>query len=158
MNFVLLYLKDNPEADIEEAIACTREILDKKKKDLLQHVLIDGYSDLPKPCKNLHLSCMKVFQMFFNSANRYDSNTEMLEDIKKGIYIPLEVGTSKPLKPLSLYSGEKKTYQTVKYEINQPSKNFKGRSFGVAQVSLPALRYHGHGKTFMLPKVRLSFA
>ncbi|GMY37277.1 S-linalool synthase-like [Fagus crenata] len=158
MNFVLLYLKDNPEADIEEAIACSREILDKKKKDLLQHVLIDGYSDLPKPCKNLHLSCMKVFQMFFNSANRYDSNTEMLEDIKKGIYIPLEVGTSKPLKPLALYSGEKKTYQTVKYQINQPSKNFKGRSFGVARVSLPALRYHGHGKTFMLPKVRLSFA
>uniref|UniRef100_A0A2N9HUN3 Uncharacterized protein n=1 Tax=Fagus sylvatica TaxID=28930 RepID=A0A2N9HUN3_FAGSY len=102
MNFVLLYLKDNPEAEIEEAIACTREILDKKKKDLLKHVLIDEFSDLPKPSKHLHLSCMKVFQMFFNSSNGYDSNTEMLEDIKKAIYIPLEVGTSKPLEPLEV--------------------------------------------------------
>ena len=171
MNFVLLYLKDNPEAEIEEAIACTREILDKKKKDLLKHVLIDGFSDLPKPSKHLHLSCMKVFQMFFNSSNGYDSNTEMLEDIKKAIYIPLEVGTSKPLEPLEvgtskpplkpleigtskpLYSGAKKKYQTINYQFNPPFKISNGRFFGAG-----ALRNLGHGKTFILPKVRFSFA
>jgi len=77
------YLKDNPEGDIEEEIAFTREILDQNKKDLLKYVLMDLFCDFPKSCNHLHLSCMKVFQIFFNSSNGYDFNTEMLEDIKK---------------------------------------------------------------------------
>ncbi|KAG7962216.1 hypothetical protein I3843_09G054400 [Carya illinoinensis] len=113
-NFVSLYLKENPEADIEESIAYVRDILDKKKKEFLKQVLIDGFSDFSKPCKYLHLSCLKVFHMFFNSANRYDSNIAMLQDINEAIYIPVEVGGKekqplkpdlKSLKPVPLYSG-----------------------------------------------------
>ncbi|XVE87985.1 hypothetical protein DITRI_Ditri19aG0032000 [Diplodiscus trichospermus] len=100
MNYVLLYLKENPGADIEESTAYVRKVLDKKWGELLQHVLMDGYGELPKPCKLLHLSCVKVFQMFFHSSNRFDSDTEMLQDIQKAIYVPLNVGlTSKSLIP-----------------------------------------------------------
>ncbi|XP_022724392.1 (E,E)-geranyllinalool synthase-like [Durio zibethinus] len=91
MNYVLLYLKENPGADIEDSTAYVREIIDKKWGELLQHVLMDGFGQLPKPCKLLHLSCVKVFQTFFHSTNRFDSNTEMLQDIQKAIYIPLNV-------------------------------------------------------------------
>ncbi|KAK6283746.1 hypothetical protein POUND7_002698 [Theobroma cacao] len=121
MNCVLLYLKENPGADIEDSTAYVREILDKKWGELLQHVLMDGFEDLPKPCKLLHLSCVKVFQMFFHSRNRFDSNTEMLQDIQKAIYVPLNVGTSKPLMPpqkedetINSHSG-----RPPKYEISQ---------------------------------------
>uniref|UniRef100_A0A5B7ASI2 Uncharacterized protein n=1 Tax=Davidia involucrata TaxID=16924 RepID=A0A5B7ASI2_DAVIN len=97
MNLVLLHMKENPEADIEDSIAYVREILDEKKKELLQHVLMDDFIDLPKVCKHLHLSCLKVFQMFFNSTNLFDSNKELLQDIMKAIYVPLEYRTSRPL-------------------------------------------------------------
>ncbi|XVF04181.1 hypothetical protein REPUB_Repub05bG0059900 [Reevesia pubescens] len=92
MNYVLLYLKQNPGANIEESTAYVREITNKKWGELLQHVLTDKFRELPKPCKLLHLSCVKVFQMFFHSCNRYDSDTDMLQDILKAIFIPLNVG------------------------------------------------------------------
>ncbi|KAJ6767148.1 (EE)-GERANYLLINALOOL SYNTHASE-LIKE [Salix purpurea] len=38
-----------PEADIEDSIAYTREILEKKKKELLEHALMDGFDDFSKP-------------------------------------------------------------------------------------------------------------
>ncbi|XP_059660819.1 (E,E)-geranyllinalool synthase-like [Cornus florida] len=65
MNLVLLNLKENPHVDIESSITFVKEILDEKKKELLEYILMDGFNDLPKPCKHLHLSCLKVFQMFF---------------------------------------------------------------------------------------------
>lgn len=82
-------------------------MVEKKKKELVEHVLMDTHGlDLPKPCKHLHLSCLKVFQMFFNSSNRYDSDTEMLDDINKAIYVPLQLQPPKPnlidLQPLSV--------------------------------------------------------
>jgi hypothetical protein len=123
VNSVLLYLKENPEAGIEDSIAFVREILDEKKKEFLQNVLMDGFCDLPKPCKHLHLSCLKVFQMFFNSTNRYDSNTEMLQDINKAFYLPLEVGNSKPLNPLPLQTGTKKEHLTINSYFNRPSNS-----------------------------------
>ncbi|XP_021294932.1 (E,E)-geranyllinalool synthase-like isoform X2 [Herrania umbratica] len=122
MNCVLLYLKENPGADIEDSTAYVRQILDKKWGELLQHVLMDGFGDLPKPCKLLHLSCVKVFQMFFHSRNRFDSNTEMLQDIQKAIYIPLNVGTSKPLVP------PQKEDQAINSHSSQPSKYEISRS------------------------------
>ncbi|XP_057962210.1 (E,E)-geranyllinalool synthase-like [Malania oleifera] len=94
INPVLIYLKENPEADIEDSIGYIKEIVDEKKKEFLEHVLMDGLSDLPKPCKHFHLSCLKVFQMFFNSSNKYDSKTQMIPDIQKAIYLPLGVQTS----------------------------------------------------------------
>lgn len=94
MNSVLLVsLENNPaEADMERAIDHVREIVEKKKKEFVEQVLMDGgFDDLPKPCKLLHLSCLKTFHMFFNSSNRYDSDTEMIEDIDKAIYKPLSL-------------------------------------------------------------------
>ncbi|KAK3028498.1 hypothetical protein RJ639_038566 [Escallonia herrerae] len=99
MNLVLLHLKANPDGDIEDSINYVKNILDEKRKELLQHVLMDELSDLPKPCKHLHLSCLKVFQMFFDSSNRFDSNTELLQDIKKAIYDPPEYRILKPITP-----------------------------------------------------------
>ncbi|KAK3028505.1 hypothetical protein RJ639_038573 [Escallonia herrerae] len=99
MNLVLLHLKENPDGDIEDSIGYVKNILDEKRKELLQHVLMDELSDLPKPCKHLHLSSMKVFQMFFDSSNRFDSNTELLQDIKKAIYDPPEYRILKPITP-----------------------------------------------------------
>ncbi|KAA8515305.1 hypothetical protein F0562_018465 [Nyssa sinensis] len=97
MNIALLYLKENPQACIEDSIDYVREILGEKKKELLEHVLMDGLNDLPKPCKFLHLSCLKVFQMFYNSSNLFDSKTDLLQDIMKAIYVPIECQTAKPL-------------------------------------------------------------
>ncbi|KAJ9168896.1 hypothetical protein P3X46_020375 [Hevea brasiliensis] len=89
-NFVLLRLEKKPGAEVEDSIAITKEILKEKKRELIQHALKDGFKDLPKQCRHLYLSFLKVFQMFFNSSNRYDSTTEMLQDIQKAIYLPLE--------------------------------------------------------------------
>nr|QIQ53211.1 terpene synthase [Stellera chamaejasme] len=110
LNYVLLYLKENPEAEIEDSIAHIRNILESKRQELLQHVLLDNYNELmstddrhhfPKPCKQLHLACVKVFQMFFNTRNRYDddSDTEMLQDIQNALYIPLNVGKTPRISP-----------------------------------------------------------
>ncbi|XP_077242091.1 terpene synthase 04 [Tasmannia lanceolata] len=91
MNLVLLYLKENPEANIEDSIAHIRQIFDKNKKELLEHILVDGISVMPKACKQIHLSSLKVFQMFYNSSNAFDSPTEMLGSIKTAIYEPLMI-------------------------------------------------------------------
>ncbi|XP_039051095.1 S-linalool synthase-like [Hibiscus syriacus] len=95
MNYVLLYMRENPGADIENSTTYVREILENKWGEFLQNVLMDdGLGELPKASKLLHLSCVKVFQMFFHSSNRYDSNTDMLQDIQKAIYIPLHIGSN----------------------------------------------------------------
>ncbi|MBA0595178.1 hypothetical protein Gorai_012055 [Gossypium raimondii] len=92
LNYVLLYMRENPGTDIQDSTAYVREIIYKNWGEFLQHVLMDGLAEeLPKSCKFLHLSCVKVFQMFFHSSNRYDSNTDMLQDIQKAIYIPLNI-------------------------------------------------------------------
>ncbi|XP_021294504.1 (E,E)-geranyllinalool synthase [Herrania umbratica] len=156
MNFVLLYMKENPEADINNSIAFVRDLLDKKRKELLKHVLTDGLSDLPEASRHLHLSCMKVFQMFFNSSNRYDSNTEMLQDIQKAIYIPPDIGISKPLMPLPSVSGPMKEFRTITSHFVQPVKYHSKRIIGY-QASLPITR-RGYASVFITPNFRMSFA
>ncbi|XVF40546.1 hypothetical protein PTKIN_Ptkin01aG0122600 [Pterospermum kingtungense] len=160
MNYVLLYMKENPDADIDDSIAFVKELLGKKRKELLQHALMDGFSDLPIPSKRLHLSCVKVFQMFFNSSNRYDSNTEMLQDIQKAIYIPLDVGTSKPLMPLPSDSGSNKEFQTMaSYHFIRPFKYHSKRIIGY-QASVPIAGRTCANNVFFNSKfnLRLSFA
>ncbi|XP_062109901.1 (E,E)-geranyllinalool synthase-like [Humulus lupulus] len=130
-NSVTVYMKENPEVEMEEAIKYLKEILNKKKKELLEHVLIDGFTNLPKQCRLLYLSCLKVFQMFFNSSNRYDSDTEMLEDIGKAIYIPLKLASKKNLrrfpKPPPDLPHSKSTITKCSmnmYHFSRPSKHF----------------------------------
>ncbi|GKV18640.1 hypothetical protein SLEP1_g28989 [Rubroshorea leprosula] len=156
LNTVLLYLKENPEADIEDSIAYVKGMLETKKKELLQHTFIDGFSDLPKHCKQLHLSCLKVFAMFFHSSNRYDKeDTKMLKDIQQAIYSPLHVGrTSKVLtkKPVASYSGSKE-HRIINYEFGQHSKYHSRRV--IARLFSPISR-RGCDILFMQPKFKLS--
>ncbi|KAL0919760.1 hypothetical protein M5K25_011878 [Dendrobium thyrsiflorum] len=90
-NIVLLYLKENPKAKIDDAIAFVRNILEKRKKELLQMVMSSdsAMSQIPREWKHLHLSFLKVFQMFFNSTNVFDSPTMLLNSINRAIYEPL---------------------------------------------------------------------
>ncbi|KAG7585056.1 Terpene synthase metal-binding domain [Arabidopsis thaliana x Arabidopsis arenosa] len=102
INSVLLHLKNHPGLEIEDSIAHIEKIIDSKRKEFMEHVLVDGQSDLPKPCKEIHMSCCKVFEMFFNKKNRYDSNTEMLQDIKKALYDPVNVYELSETEPMPL--------------------------------------------------------
>ncbi|KAI6703821.1 hypothetical protein NL676_012957 [Syzygium grande] len=106
LNFVLLYLKENPDASVEDSIKFVQLLLDQLKKEFLQHVL-DELCELPKPSRQLHLWCLKVFHMFYNSSNRYDSDTDMLHDIQKALMVPPRVPKLKPLRPLPEQLGPK---------------------------------------------------
>ncbi|CAJ2648693.1 unnamed protein product [Trifolium pratense] len=138
LNSVLVNLMENPEFDIEDSIAYVREIVEKKKKEFLELVLIDGLCDLPKPSKHLHLSCLKVFQMFFNSKNRFDSNTDLVEDINKAIYLPLS--KTKYVSPQTM---PKKKHTITKMHSNLPFKHNNRINF--------------NGMRFMTPKIGLGF-
>lgn len=141
-----LYLENNPEANIEDAVVFVREILKKKIVEFLEHVFMDGLSDLPKDCRLFHLSGLRVFQMFFNTSNRYDSNTEMLEDIAKAIYVPIEysgIVSKKPRRdsitadlvhsfPLVVSTKKRSTTKLHRRNFEKPFK-----SFVIKSVSLP---------------------
>ena len=124
---------------MEEVIASVRDILRKKKEELLEHVFRDGLSaDLPREYRLLHLSSVKVFQMFFDSSNRYDSDTEMLEDIAKAIYVPLKVGevVAKPVR--SFPSGSnivKCSAMKYSHDFRRPATFFTNRSFRIHKIS-----------------------
>ncbi|GKV28871.1 hypothetical protein SLEP1_g37860 [Rubroshorea leprosula] len=157
LNTVLLYLNENPKADIEDSIAYVKGVLETKKKELLQHAVIDGLSDLPKHCKQLHLSRLKVFAMFFHSSNRYDKeDTEMLKGIQQAICSPLLVGNIKgidKLRSLLLsYSGSKE-HRIINSEFGQHSKYHSRRV--IASPFSPISRRRCD-TLFMPPKFRLS--
>ncbi|KAF5944450.1 hypothetical protein HYC85_018527 [Camellia sinensis] len=158
-NLVLLHLNRSRQGEIEDSIAYANEILDEKKRELLKLALIDDLNDLPKPCKLLHLSCLKVFQMFFYSTNLFDSNTDLLHDIKKAIYIPPEYQIHKPVKPLlPLFPSklEKKYSKTQSHLIRtfkyQSTRNFIGQHFTRTTSRV------GYEKMVISPKFKLCFA
>ncbi|KAL5579378.1 hypothetical protein UlMin_011820 [Ulmus minor] len=143
VNSVLLYLENNSEVDMEESIAGLRKIVDKKKEELLEHVLMDGFTDLPKSCRQLHLSCFKVFQMFYNFSNKFDSDTEMVEDIKKAIYISPKIQPSNP-PPLE---SKTKSPTIMKYHSGRSSKFYiKTSTLPMHQLSWTSSRISGNWK------------
>ncbi|KAJ4849671.1 hypothetical protein Tsubulata_019869 [Turnera subulata] len=159
-NFVLLHMKENPEADIEESVAYTRDMLDKLKQEFLQHALMDGPSDVSRPFRELHLSSLKVFHMFFDSSNRYDSNTAMLQDIQKAIFTPIQIGEPEPLKSLPRQSPAKR-YQTVAHYHQFDHPRIKpgysiGRLAARSAISLPKSR-NPHMNLLVTPKFRILF-
>ncbi|CAK8530503.1 unnamed protein product [Lathyrus sativus] len=139
LNYVLVNMMENPEFEIEDSIAFVREIVEKKKKEFLELALIDGLSDFSEPNKQLHLSCLKVFQMFFNSKNNFDSNTDLVEDINKAIYLPL----SKTSKCLSTQTLPKKKHIISKLHMNFPFKHY-------SKINFSRMR-------FMTPKIGIGF-
>ncbi|CAN6830071.1 unnamed protein product [Brassica oleracea] len=91
INSVLLNMRSHCSFKIEDSIAYIEKIIESKRREFVECVLMDELSDLPKPCKDIHMSFCKVFYMFFNKKNRYDSDTEMLQDIKKALYDPVNI-------------------------------------------------------------------
>lgn len=95
MNLVLLHLKQNPKLGIHDSVGYVRNIVDEKTREFLELVLMEddtngGLDNMDKkPVKQLHLSCMKVFHMFFNSTNLFDTKLELLHQIKRAIFIPI---------------------------------------------------------------------
>ncbi|CAK8530502.1 unnamed protein product [Lathyrus sativus] len=137
LNYVLVNMMENPEFEIEDSIGFVREIIEKKKKVFLELVLIDGLSDFPKSTKQLHLSCLKVFQMFFNSKNRFDSNTDLVEDINKAIYLPLS-RTSKCVSPQTF---PKKNTIISKLHMNFPFKPYSKMNFRGMRLMTPKIGF-----------------
>ncbi|KAK4271483.1 hypothetical protein QN277_020173 [Acacia crassicarpa] len=151
VNSVLINLIENPDVDMEGSIAFLREIIGKHKKEFIEHVLMDEMCDWPKTTKQFHLSCLKAFQMFFNSSNRFDSKTDLLQDINKAIYLPLSTKLKKGFNVGTVPSGLNKKYATI---LNSNLKwCSKSKSLSVAannQVPLYTLR---NGIFGMSPKV-----
>ncbi|XP_050230081.1 (E,E)-geranyllinalool synthase-like [Mercurialis annua] len=148
INMVLLHMKENPEAEIEDSIAHVKQIINQKKKEFMKQALMDDINILPKEFRHFHLSCLKAFQMFFNSSNEFDSTTtKMLQDIQNAIYLPIQVNKPKP--PLQLIPEAPKRLQTVAsyrrvdhrlnhYNINYTSKrNISIKRRSVAMSAMP---------------------
>ncbi|KAI9120593.1 hypothetical protein K1719_007626 [Acacia pycnantha] len=151
VNSVLINLIENPEVDMEGSIAFLREIIGKHEKEFIEHVLMDEMCDWPKTTKQFHLSCLKAFQMFFNPSNRFDSKTDLLQDINKAIYLPLSTKLKKYFNVGTVPSGLNKKYATI---LNSNLKwCSKSKPLSVAatnQVPLYTLR---NGIFGMAPKV-----
>nr|QMW48846.1 terpene synthase 5 [Cananga odorata] len=92
-NLVLLLMEGNTKVSMEKASAYIKKILDKAKHELVELVLMDDKNCVPKPCRRLHLNVTTIFQMFYNSANVFDSPTALLQSINKAIYdqLPPEI-------------------------------------------------------------------
>ncbi|KAB2610496.1 S-linalool synthase-like [Pyrus ussuriensis x Pyrus communis] len=158
-NLVLLHTKGNPKLGAEESIGIIQKILDEKKKEFLKQALgIKGIKgdDMPEACKELHLSCLKAFQMFFNSTNVYDSPTELLADINKAIYDPLKMdaqGILKKDKTKSLANyGKYQTTCVVKVQGNS-RKEFVAKPYFGYEVLALQLRKPTIFSTFRNSKV-----
>ncbi|KAJ8568847.1 hypothetical protein K7X08_032544 [Anisodus acutangulus] len=162
MNYTLLHLNENPEGQIEDSIDFVKDILGDKKKEFLENVLVDGLNDMPRTMKLLHLSCLNVFHMFFNSCNLFDTKATILEDILRATYIPLQQEEqtpmpppSKPLPPmLPPQEKKKKKFEIAKVNACLNEKNFKHQvgniGFGISFVGRQASKNYnsfGHGKS-----------
>ncbi|KAL1210783.1 (E,E)-geranyllinalool synthase [Cardamine amara subsp. amara] len=150
INSVLLHMRNHAGIEIEDSITHIEKIIDSKRKEFLEHILVDELSDLPKPCKEIHMSCCKVFEMFFNKKNRFDSDTEMLQDIKKALYDPVNVYEMEPM-PLMGHGDE---FMILPLILNHSPKilEFKRKGDYGAMKKFMCLRrsYRGH-KPIILP-------
>ncbi|KAG5574169.1 hypothetical protein H5410_063935 [Solanum commersonii] len=63
MNYTLLHFNENPRGQIEDSIDFVKVILGDKKKEFLENVLMDGFNDMPRTMKLLHLSCLNVLHI-----------------------------------------------------------------------------------------------
>ncbi|XP_059283880.1 (E,E)-geranyllinalool synthase [Lycium ferocissimum] len=170
MNYTLLHLNENPEGHIEDSIDFIKKILGDKKKEFLENVLMDRSNDMPRTMKLLHLSCLNVFHMFFNSCNLFDTQTAILEDIMKAIYIPLQQEQQTPMPPPSkplppMLPPQEKKIEIAKFNACLNGKNFKQQvgniGIGISFVGRQAPKnYNSFGwftKGFASQKLRSCF-
>ncbi|KAK9152640.1 hypothetical protein Sjap_000120 [Stephania japonica] len=161
VNLVTLHMKDSAEEDINNSIAYVKAILERQKKDFIEHVLMDDICGMPKPLKQLHLSCLKTFQMFYNSRNGFDSEIEMFDAIKKAIYLPIDIkikvfspsASSMPLKIPKLNGSEKKLSTKKSTLTLNATLNFQRfPSISWASPNIIAMQASA-GSKFHLPKM-----
>lgn len=141
-------MKENPRADIEDAIAHIRKLLHGKKKEFLELVKCDGYSNIPLELKELHLSCLKIFQVFYDSGNLFDSQTALLQSINKAIYEPLATKSSpyshkseKSIATSSTYSRKPET--SIRSQLHGYGHVGNGIRVKLDRTALPAKRAFG---------------
>lgn len=144
---MLLHTKNHSAVEIEDSIAHIEKIIESKRKEFLEHVLVEGLSDLPKPCKEIHMSCCRVFEMFFNKHNRYDSDTEMIQDIKKALYDPVNVNKLSEMEPITLM-GHGDEFLMLPMHLNLSPKILEIKrkdEYGAVKTSMCLRRsFHAH--------------
>lgn len=144
---MLLYMKSRSGLEIEDSFVHIEKIIELKWKEFLEHVLVDGLSDLPKSSKEIHISCCKVFEMFFNKKNRYDSDTEMLQEIKKALYDPVTVYKLTEMEPIpSMGHGDEFMIFPLRVKISPKILECKRKDdYGATKTSMCLRRnYHAH--------------
>lgn len=62
---------------IEDLIVYIKKIIELKRREFVEYVLMDEFSDLFKLCKDIYMFVCKIFDMFFNKKNCYDLDMEM---------------------------------------------------------------------------------
>ncbi|KAL3623418.1 hypothetical protein CASFOL_032234 [Castilleja foliolosa] len=159
LNLVLLHSKENQNDTIEDSIAYVNQIIEMKRKEFIKHVFMDG--DMHKSCRRIHLSCMKVFQMFFNSGNLFDSETVLMHEIQRAIYIPIVQNTIKTepfVKPMILTTPNKKEKISKNLEASfSPIMKQSGITSFIRQRFVSNLSSSGRGKPYVPMKLSLSF-
>ncbi|KAL0793849.1 hypothetical protein Bca101_065226 [Brassica carinata] len=158
INSVLLHMRNTSGLEIENSIAHIEKIIDSNRKEFLQHVLMDGLSDLPKPCKEIHMSCCQVFEMFFNKKNRYDSDTEMLQDIKKAFYDPVNVNELSEIEPKPLMvHGDEFLMLPLLMNLSPKILEFKRKDeYGAVRTSMCLRRsFHAHKRAIALQPLKI---
>ncbi|KAJ0265824.1 (E,E)-geranyllinalool synthase [Hirschfeldia incana] len=158
INSVLLHMRNAPGLEIENSIAHIENIIDSNRKEFLKHVLMDGLSDLPKPCKEIHMSCCQVFEMFFNKKNRYDSDTAMLQDIKKAFYDPVDVNELSDIEPNPLMvHGEDFMMLPLLMNLSPKILEFKRKDeYGAVKTSMCLRRsFHAHKRAIALQPLKI---
>ncbi|XP_049396479.1 S-linalool synthase [Solanum stenotomum] len=162
MNYTLLHFNENPRGQIEDSIDFVKVILGDKKKEFLENVLMDGFNDMPRTMKLLHLSCLNVFHMFFNSCNLFDTKSAILEDIMRAIYIPLGQKEQTQIMPLQEKKKKKKieivkANACVNYEKNMKQHGGIGISFVKRQNPKNYNSFGWSTKGFASHNLRLCF-
>ncbi|THU44186.1 hypothetical protein C4D60_Mb02t04750 [Musa balbisiana] len=90
-NMVPLYMKENADASIEDSIDHIRDILEKKGKEFVELLFGDEYNSVPKLWKELHLTTLKAFWMLYDTTNKFDSPTALLQNINMAFYDALKI-------------------------------------------------------------------
>lgn len=136
LNLVPLYMKENPMASIEDSVAYIKNKLESLKKQMLEIIMTDDNTEVPKEWKQIHLCILKEFQMLFNASNAFDSPTALLEDISIGIYEPLVVDSQRTLLPPFVLDAHESNKENTRRSMDDSperelSMKAKGRLQGV---------------------------
>ncbi|CAA0817906.1 (E-E)-geranyllinalool synthase [Striga hermonthica] len=87
LNYVLLHSDKNPSMVVADSVAYVRGIIQDIRKEFVEHVYMDR--DVNESFRNIHLWSMKIFHLFFESANLFDSETALVDEIQRALFVPI---------------------------------------------------------------------